>query len=231
MRTMRLFSSILIAGAIAAVPVLADNDAQEAAKKLRDAETVIQNAVTAPDKGIPKDLLQKAECVGVFPEVKKGAFVVGAEFGKGVFTCRRADGKMSAPAFYSIGAGSVGFQAGGEETDFVLLVMNKEGMKHLLDDKFTIGAEAAAAAGPVGREAEASTDAQLHAQILTWSRSRGLFVGASLEGSVVKPDKSRIEAIYGKDMTAKTVLMDQKVAVPKDARSFVDTTNKHTSRS
>jgi len=227
---MRILSSVLLAGAIA-VPVLADDDAKDAAKKLQEATDVIQTAVTSPDKGIPKSLLQKAECVGVFPEVKKGAFVVGAEFGRGVFTCRREDGKMSAPAFFSVGAGSVGFQVGAEETDYVLLVMNKEGMKHLLDDKFTIGGELAAAAGPVGREAEAATDAQLHAQILTWSRSRGLFAGASLEGSVVKSDKSRMEKFYGKPVTAKTVLVDQKMAVPNAARSFVDTTNKHASRS
>lgn len=230
MRRMRLFTSLLLAGAVA-VPVLADDDAQDAAKKLNEAEQVIKTAITAPDKGIPKDLLQKAECVGVFPEVKKGAFVVGAEFGRGVVTCRRADGSMGAPAFFKIAAGSVGYQVGAEETDLVFLIMNTGGVKYLLEDKFTLGAEAAAAAGPVGRSAEASTDAQLHAAILTWSRSRGLFAGASLEGSVVKPDKKAMEAVYGKPVTAKEVLVDHKMAVPNSARSFVETTSRSASRS
>lgn len=229
MRTMRLITSIIIAGLVT-IPALADED-KDTVKKLNDAEKVIQTAVTAPDKGIPKDLLQKAECVGVFPEVKKGAFVVGAEFGKGVFTCRREDGTMGAPAFFTVAAGSVGYQVGAQETDLVLLIMNKNGVKYLLEDKFTLGGEAAAAAGPVGRSAEAATDAQLHAMILTWSRSRGLFAGASLEGSVIKPDKSRMEKFYSRPISAREVLVDTKVSVPKAARPFVDTTNRSASRS
>jgi SH3 domain-containing YSC84-like protein 1 len=230
MRTMRLATSILLAGVIA-LPALAKDEKPDATKKLQEAEKVVQNAVTAPDKGIPKDLLQKAECVGVFPEVKKGAFVVGAEFGRGVFTCRRADGSMGAPAFFSVGAGSVGYQVGASETDLVLLIMNKEGVKHLLQDHFTLGGEAAVAAGPVGRASEAATDAQLHAQILTWSRSRGLFAGVSLDGTVIKPDDSRMEDFYGKPVKAKEVLIDQKMSVPKEAQSFINTTNRSTSRS
>lgn len=218
MRKIRLITTIMLA-ALVAVPVLADDERSEATEKLREAEAVIQKAVSAPDKGIPQDLLRKAECVGVFPEVKKGAFVVGAEFGKGVMTCRGSDGKMSAPAFFTIAAGSVGYQVGGEETDLVLLIMNRDGVKYLLEDKFTLGGEAAAAAGPVGRSAEASTDAQLHAGILTWSRSRGLFAGASLEGSVIKPDKKRMEKFYAKPISAKEVLVEGKVAGDHESSS------------
>jgi lipid-binding SYLF domain-containing protein len=219
---------MIVAGLLAA-PVLADEDST--AKRLNEAEQVIKNAVDAPDKGVPKELMERAECIGVFPELHKGAFVVGAEFGHGVFTCRGQDGKMGAPAFFQLGAGSVGWQFGGEEADLIVLIMNESGMKHLLQDKFTLGAEAGVAAGPVGRKAEASTDAQLHAQILTWSRSKGLFVGVAVEGSVIKPDKKTMEKFYGKPMTAKQVLVEKSVPVPNAARSFVDTVSRSASRS
>jgi lipid-binding SYLF domain-containing protein len=166
----------------------------------------------------------------VFPDVTKGAFIVGGLGGKGVFSCRDAKGKMGAPAFYTIGGGSVGWQFGGEQTDLILLVMNKDGMKHLLDSKFTLGAEASATAGPVGRTGKAATDAELHAQILSWSRAQGAFVGAALDGSVVKPDDSRNEAVYGKGKTVKNVLMDHSVPPTADANAFLNTLNKSAAR-
>ncbi len=197
----------------------------KATAKLSEAEQVLTDAINAPDNGIPKDLLAKAECVGVFPGLKKGALVVGAEFGRGVFTCRDNNGQMGAPAFFTMGGGSVGWQFGGSETDVVLLIMNKTGVDHLLEDKFAIGGEASAVAGPVGRTAQAMTDAQLHAQILSWSRARGAFVGASLEGTVIKPDKDANKQFYGKAVTARDLLVTNSMAVPGAAKSFVNTTN------
>lgn len=225
MRT--LFAALL--ATIMATPALAGESRE--AKKLRAAVQVLTMSVNAPDKGIPRDLLEKAECIGVFPGVTKGAFVVGGEFGRGVFTCRKKDGKMSAPAFFTIGGPSVGWQFGGKETDLVLLIMNEDGVKHLLKDKFTIGGEAAAVAGPVGRTAEAATDIQLHAQILSWSRSRGIFLGASLEGTVVSPDARAIEAFYGKPHSARDIIVDQEVRVPKAARAFVESASEYARRS
>src|SRR5580765_5709882 len=186
---MKVLARMTIMAAIAsvmAIPVLADDNktashsGKEATKvneKLQKAEQVLRASLGAPDRGIPREALEKAECVGVFPDVAKGAFIVGGQGGTGVFTCRDASGKMGAPAFFKIGGGSVGWQFGGEQTDLVLLIMNEDGMQHILGDKFTIGAEASATAGPVGRTLKAATDAQLRAQILAWSRSQGAFLG------------------------------------------------------
>src|SRR5262245_42763002 len=226
---MRASVPVLLAAMIA-IPAFANDEKDEAREKLQKAEAVLQASLEAPDKGVPKDMLEKAECVGVFPDVTKGAFIVGGTGGKGVFTCRDTSGKMGAPAFYTIGGGSVGWQFGGEQTDLILLVMNKEGMKHLLDDKFTIGAEASATAGPVGRTGKAATDAELHAQILSWSRAQGAFVGAALDGSVVKPDKSRNEDVYGKGKTAKNILLDHSVPPPPEATAFLNTLNQSAKR-
>ena len=198
---------------------------------MSDSQRVLTEAVTAPDQGIPKDLLAKAECVGVFPSLKKGAFVVGGEYGHGVFTCRNKSGAMGAPAFFTLGSGSIGWQFGGESADVVMLIMNETGAKHLLEDKFSIGGEASAAAGPVGRTATAATDAQLHAQILSWSRARGAFLGASIEGSVIKPDKKANDAYYGKPVTAQSLLIDHSVSVPASAKAFVEKTNDYSRRS
>jgi SH3 domain-containing YSC84-like protein 1 len=221
---MKSIVRILILG-LCALPALADhNDASDAHKKLEKADAVMAASLSAPDKGIPKEALDKAECVGIFPDVKKAAFIVGGQGGSGVFTCRDSSGTFGPPAYFKIGGGSVGWQFGGQETDLVLLVMNDDGMKHLLDDKFTIGAEATATAGPVGRTAKAATDAELHAQILSWSRSQGAFIGAALDGSVVKPDKDMNRAVYGSDVTAKAILMDRSVQ-PKDATAYLKSLN------
>jgi len=228
MRKLASFLVLTVIASLIAVPAFAG---QTEVKKLQAAEAVVKMSATAPDKGIPKELLERAECVGVFPDVKKGAFIVGGEGGRGVFTCRQSDGTMGAPAFFTMGGPSVGWQFGGEEADLVLLIMNPEGVKHLLQDHFTLGGEASVAAGPVGRTAQADTDLQFHAQILSWSRSRGIFLGASLEGTVIKPNNDATKAFYGKPLTAREILVDHKVSVPVAAKSFVNTTNRYAKRS
>ncbi len=236
---MRTTSAILVAGLIA-FPALAAYGSHERRGQPRDkaeiarleeAQVALKAAADAPDRGIPKYLLEKAVCVGVFPEVKKGAFVVGGEYGHGVFTCREKDGTMGSPAFFTMGGGSLGWQFGGESTDLVLLVMNEDGMKHLLSDKFTLGAEATAAAGPVGRTTEAATDAQMHAEILSWSRSRGLIVGASLTGTVIKPDKKATDAFYRKRISVREVLSEPANSSPPAAKAFLKTADTYTSHS
>jgi lipid-binding SYLF domain-containing protein len=216
--------------AMVALPAVADHGTAKESQKLQRADAVLRASIEAPDKGIPQDALEKAECVGVFPDVKKGAFVVGGQGGSGVFTCRDKSGTMGAPAFFNIGGGSVGWQFGGQETDLVLLVMNEGGMSHLLKDKFTIGAEATATGGPVGRTAKAATDAQLHAQILSWSRSQGAFLGAALDGSVIRPDAESNRAVYGKDVSAKSILIEHAVQPPREATAFLKTLNANSQR-
>jgi lipid-binding SYLF domain-containing protein len=218
---MRTLSVCLLTGLLLVPPAIAGESRE--AQILRQSQDVLKMSVGAPDKGIPKSLLEKAECIGVFPSVKKAAFIVGGEGGRGVFLCRGKDGSMSAPAFFTIGGPSIGWQAGAKEADLVLLIMNENGVKHLLKDKFTLGGEAAAVAGPVGRTAEAATDIQLHAQLLSWSRSRGVFLGASLEGSVLKASDKSIQSFYGKPHTARQLLVDQTVAVPSAAKPLVNT--------
>ena len=232
MRTSAKVFSMILAAGMTIVPAAArEKGSADEIKKLQAAEQALRMSVAAPDKGIPKDLLQKAECIGVFPDVKKAAFVVGGEGGRGVFTCRSKDGRMSAPAFFTIGGPSIGFQAGIQEADVVLLVMNDEGVQKLLQDHVTLGGEASVAAGPVGRTAEAGTDAQLHAQILSWSRSRGLFAGVSLEGMVLKQNNKATQDFYGKAIDAKEILVNQSVPVPAAAQSFVKTTTQVAKRS
>lgn len=214
----------LLTLALVAFPAVAD-DASKAAEKLQRADAVLKASLSAPDKGIPMSALAKAECVGVFPDVMKAAFIVGGEGGTGVFTCRDKNGTMGAPAFFKIGGGSVGWQFGGQETDLVLLVMNDDGMSHLLKDHFKIGAEATATGGPVGRTAQAATDAQMNAQILSWSRSQGAFLGAALDGSVITSNASMNQAVYGKDVSAKSILLDHKVRPTREATAFLKTLN------
>ncbi len=224
LKRLSTFAAVLIA-----VPAFAASPVSHA-ERYTEASKVLTASVNAPDQGIPKDLLERAECVGVFPGVKKAAFVVGGEYGHGIFTCRRSDGTMGAPAFFTIGGGSVGWQFGGQEADIVVLIMNDDGVKHLLQDRFTIGGEASAVAGPVGRTAKAATDAQLHAQILSWSRSRGAFLGVSIDGNLLEPDKDEIQAEYGNTITAREILVDQTAQIPKTAQSFVKLTTEYTKR-
>jgi len=229
MRNQAMFRSItlLIAGLVA-IPAFAST--KTAVGTLRAAEEVLTASATAPDKAIPKGLLERAECVGVFPGVKKGAFILGGEFGRGVFTCRQPDGTMGSPAFFTLGGGSVGWQAGGKSADVILLIMNRQGVQRLLKDKFTLGVEAAAAIGPVGRNAEAATDAQMHAEILSWSRSRGVFAGFSLEGSVVRPSQKTNDAYYGRPVMPADLLVAHSIEEPRSARSYVATATQYSRR-
>jgi lipid-binding SYLF domain-containing protein len=215
--------ALVVGLSVGASPALDKKDT----KTLQEAVPVLNALANAPDKGIPQELLAKADCIMIFPNVAKGAFIVGGKAGKGVASCRMPDGSMSAPAFYEIGGASVGFQIGGQTADVVLLIMNEDGVSHLLSDKFTIGGEATATAGPVGRTAHAATDAQMHAQILSWSRSRGLFVGAALDGSVVKPDKEANEVLYGIPISGREILIDSKVTAPAQAKPLMQSIRKH----
>lgn len=193
-------------------------------ERLENSATVLKEILNIPDD-IPKDLLDKAECVIVFPSVKKGGFIVAVRVGKGAASCRtgeKMDGAWSAPAMMELGGGSVGFQAGGQATDFVLLIMNPNGAKKLLSSKFTLGADASVSAGPKGRTAEAATDAQMGAEILTYSRSKGVFAGVSLEGAPLSQDGDANEKIYGKRIEAKEILLSGTVAVPPAGKALID---------
>ena len=194
---------------------------------LHDAVVVLDALTSAPDKGIPQELLARADCILIFPSVAKGALIVGGMGGHGVASCRQPDGIMGSTAFYTVGGASIGFQIGGQSADVVMLIMNEGGVNHLLADRFTIGGEATASAGPVGRTAQAATDAQLHAQILSWSRSRGLFVGAALDGSVVKPNQDANARLYGEETSGKEILVDSKLAVPPSAQPLVESIRRH----
>jgi lipid-binding SYLF domain-containing protein len=195
--------------------------------RLMNAATVMKEILGMPD-GIPKDLLDRAECVLVFPSVKKFAVGVGGSYGRGTMSCRTGaafDGPWSAPAMFALEGGSIGFQLGGQATDFVLLVMNDRGAASLLGSKVKLGADASAAAGPKGRTAGASTDAAMRAEILTYSRARGLFAGVSLEGSTLRPDGDANERLYGKKVSAKEILRDGSVPTPQSGRALIDLLN------
>jgi SH3 domain-containing YSC84-like protein 1 len=185
----------------------AASNREEAEKRLNEASATLSEIMSAPDKGIPQDLLERAKCAVIVPGVKKGAFIVGAQFGKGFITCRGSNDRgWSAPAAIRMEGGSLGFQIGGSETDVVMLVMNDRGADRLMQDKFTLGAEGEIAAGPVGRNASAQTDAKLSAEMLSWSRSRGVFAGIALKGATLRPDREENEAMYGKPMGTKEVI-------------------------
>lgn len=195
-------------------------------KRLRNAAEAFDEVMAAPDKGIPQDLMDKAQCVVIVPGLKKGAFGVGGKYGRGFASCRRCSRGWSAPAAVAIEGGSFGLQIGGSSTDLIMLVMKESGMNRLLGDKFTIGGEAAAAAGPVGRETSADTDVLMHAEILSWSRSRGLFAGLSLEGATLRPDGGENKKLYGRDITNKEIL-EGGLRPPPAARPFVTTLDRH----
>ena len=196
------------------------------ADRLHAAAIVLQEIHQAPDKDVPEDLWEKASCVAVFPSVKKAAFIVGGEYGKGIMSCRNG-AAWSAPAFMELEKGSVGFQIGGESVDLVLLVMNDQGVNRLLQDKVTLGGEISLAAGPVGRDARAMTDAQLKAEMLSYSRSQGLFAGINLSGGVVKPDQDANVALYGAKTSRRDILLDKKVAAPGEASEFMRSLERH----
>lgn len=181
--------------------------AETAPDRLANAASVFSEIMATPDKGIPQEFLEKAQCVIIVPGMKKAAFVVGGEFGKGFVECRNSGGTgWGAPAAVRVEGGSLGFQIGGSSTDVVMLVMGRRGMDKLANNKFTLGADASVAAGPVGRTADAKTDAQMTAEILAWSRSKGLFAGISLSGATLRPDEDSNKELYGSRMTTKEVL-------------------------
>jgi SH3 domain-containing YSC84-like protein 1 len=189
---------------------------------------VLKEILDIPDD-IPQDLLDKAECVIVYPSVLKAAFVIGGSYGRGAMTCRTGEhytGPWSAPTMMALEGGSVGFQIGGQATDFVLLVMNGRGAHSILNSKVKLGADASVAAGPKGRTASASTDATLRAEVLSYSRSRGLFAGISLEGSTVRPDNDANERVYGKKLEAESIVFKGAVAVPPPGQKLVSYLNK-----
>ncbi len=198
-------------------------DVKDQIEQSQKAAKVFTEIMDTPDKGIPKSLLDGARCVAVFPSVLKAGFIVGGRGGRGVASCRTTTG-WSAPAYFNLGGGSFGLQIGAESTDFVMLIMNDKGMNSLLSDQFTLGGDASVAAGPVGRQAGAETDAKLTAEILSYSRSKGLFGGLELKGVVIKPDKDDMHEVYGGTVTAKEVLNGNKVTTPPSGISTFPTT-------
>jgi len=207
-------------------PTRADNKDED---RLQNAGMVMKEIIDIPDD-IPQSLLDKADCVIVIPSVLKAAFIIGGSYGRGAMTCRSGDdfqGPWSAPTMMSLEGGSFGFQLGGQATDFVLLVMNTRGASSILSSKVKLGADASAAAGPKGRDAEADTDVTLRAEVLTYSRARGLFAGISLEGSTLRPDNDGNEKIYHKKLDAKDIALHSAVPVPSPARLLIDTLTQH----
>jgi lipid-binding SYLF domain-containing protein len=196
--------------------------------QLEKATNVVNQIMGSPDKGIPQDLLNKAVCVGVVPSELKFALGIGGTYGRGVLVCRKGgDGEWGAPSMFTLGAGSVGFQIGGKSTDVVFIVMNPDGAKKLVQDSVKLGAELSVAAGPVGRSAEGATDVQLHAEILSYSRTRGLFAGVSLDGSVVKQDKEDNELLYHRVISAKDILINGEAEIPPAAQPLDATLTKY----
>lgn len=210
-------------------PLPRGNKMKQGAEQTAKATKVFGEIMGTPDKGIPTDLLNKAECVAVFPSVIKAGFIVGAKAGRGVASCRTQTG-WSAPAFLEIKGGSIGLQAGGSSTDVVLLFMNTEGLKKLVSNKVELGADASIAAGPVGREAAASTDASMSAEILSYSRSKGAFAGVSLKGSVVSAEKSDMEDTYGDSITAMQVLEASNTRAPTEVQGFATKLGEYSTR-
>jgi lipid-binding SYLF domain-containing protein len=188
---------------------------------------VLSEIMSTGDKGIPQDLLEKAQCTVIVPGLKKGAFIVGGQFGKGFITCRGAgDQGWSAPAAIKVEGGSVGFQIGGSETDVIMLVMNQRGADRLMQSEFTVGGEGEVAAGPVGRNASAQTDAKLSAEMLSWSRSRGVFAGVALKGSTLRVDPGENEVLYGKELQTREVVMG-KVTPTREGQGLISALSKY----
>lgn len=216
-------------GLVATAPLFGANKEQ---RRLENAGVVMQEIMNTPEN-IPQEVIEKAECVIVFPSVLKAAFVVGASYGRGAMVCRSGKdfrGPWGAPAMYALEGGSVGFQIGGQATDLVLLVMNHRGASSILESKVKLGADASIAAGPVGRDAAANTDAYMRAEILSYSRSRGLFAGVSLEGSTLRPDDDATADVYGRKLTAKEIILGGNVRIPKSGRHLVSVLQKNSPR-
>jgi lipid-binding SYLF domain-containing protein len=215
--------------ALICTPLVAESR-NEPAKRLEESAAVFSEIMSAPDKGIPDELLEKAQCIVIVPGMKKGAFIVGGQYGKGYLTCRRSNGRgWSAPGTVRMEGGSVGFQIGGSETDVIMLVMNHRGEDKLLASQFTLGAEGEVAAGPVGRSSTAETDALMHAEILSWSRSRGAFAGISLKGATLRQDTEENEALYGKKLENREIVTTG-IAPPPPAAKLLALLNRYHTR-
>lgn len=219
--------AVSLAATLTASPLIAADN--EPAKRLDEAAAVFSEIMNAPDKGIPEDLLKDAHCIVIVPALKTGAFIVGGKYGKGYLSCRKARAGWSAPATVRIEGGSVGFQIGGSTTDLIMLVMSERGADKLLESKFTLGGEASVAGGPVGRTVTAQTDAQMHADILSWSRSQGLFAGVALEGATLREDLDDNTALYGKRLENRKIV-DTGVRPPKSAARLLQLLNRYSSR-
>lgn len=207
--------------------VLAADTKDQVVRRIDEAATVFKEINTAEDKGIPRELLEKAQCIGIIPGMKRAGFIVGGNYGKGVLVCREsATGGWSAPSMVRVEGGSLGLQIGAGETDVVFIVMNQRGMNKLMEDKFTVGGDVAAMAGPVGRSASANTDAMMHAEILSYSRSRGVFAGITLNGSTLRPDRDDLQALYGRDVTQRDILAG-KVRHPAGAAPLYTALNQY----
>src|SRR5205809_2377808 len=216
-RTIGVIGALVFAAAAASANGLSSKET----KRIEEAAAVLKEIHAVPDKNIPQELWQKAECVIVVPSMKKAAFVIGGEYGKGLMSCRKG-GAWTAPVFMEVGKGSWGLQIGAQSIDLILLVMNDRGMDKLLQDKVTLGAEASVAAGPVGRDARAATDAQMGAEILSYSRAQGLFAGVNLSGGVLRPDNDNNRDLYAKDIAPRDVLVGGKGTPPPAAQPFMD---------
>lgn len=219
---------LILVSTLAIAPLLAKDN--EPAKRLDEAAAVFSEVMAAPDKGIPQELLENAHCIVIVPDLKTGAFIIGGKYGKGYMSCRNKRGPgWSAPATVRIEGGSVGFQIGGSSTDLIMLVMNERGADKLLESKFTLGAEGSVAGGPVGRTATAQTDAQMHADILSWSRSQGLFAGISLQGATLRQDLDDNATLYGKKLENREIVT-KGVRPPRAAAKLLALLNKYSFR-
>src|SRR5580693_5282271 len=226
-RRLSLITALSLCFFVGMAPISAQESESSPDKRLQSAAISFREAMHEPDKGIPRDLFDKSRCIVIIPGVKKAAFIVGGKYGRGFVSCRRdGTGRFGAPAAVRIEGGSYGLQIGGSSTDVFMLIMNESGIRKLLSDKFTIGGEAEAAAGPVGRDASANTDVLLHAEILSWSRSRGLFAGLSLEGSTLRPDESENTKLYGEKISNEQILRGA-LKIPNGARPLVAELNRY----
>ena len=218
---------LIMVAALAITPLLAKDN--EPANRLGEAAAVFSEIMAAPDKGIPQELIENAHCIVIVPELKTAAFVFGGKYGKGYLSCRNKGGGWSAPGTVRIEGGSVGFQIGGSSTDLIMLVMSERGADKLLASKFTLGAEGSVAAGPVGRTATAQTDAQMHADILSWSRSQGLFAGLALEGATLRQDLDDNATLYGKRLENRQIVTSG-VRAPRGAAKLMALLNRYSPR-
>lgn len=225
---MRLLFATTLTATVMFIPALAADDGP--AQRLGAAAAVFSEIMATPDRGIPQDLLQKAHCIVVVPELRTAAFVVGGKYGKGYLSCRNTTGTgWSAPGTVRIEGGSVGFQIGASSTDLIMLIMNERGADKLLSSRFTLGAEASVAAGPVGRTAAAQTDAQMHADILSWSRSRGLFAGVALQGATLRQDLDDNATLYGQPLENRQIVTTG-VRAPAAAAKLLELLNRYSAR-